>query len=120
MNISKLTPSRLTFLGALTVAAALHALVWSHMPPVRTPQQATPLTHLHGASYSPFRLGHNPVTGVYPTAEEIDQDVALLKDRVDVVRTYGSAGGLEIVPAIARHHGLKVNAGAWLNTDPQT
>lgn len=73
---------------------------------------------LEGVTYSPFRDGHNPVTGQYPTAIEIDEDIKLLAPLTKSIRTYGSSEpGVREIPAIANKYGLKVVPGAWLDAN---
>lgn len=68
----------------------------------------------HSLSFAPFRNGQSPLKQIYPTAEQIEQDMALLAPRTERVRVYTSLEGMEAVPALARKYGLKVTLGAWL------
>lgn len=70
-----------------------------------------------GVAYAPYRDGQEPGTDDEPTIAQIDEDMALLSERVGRVRTYGASGRLGDIPAIAGRHGLKVTAGAWISTD---
>ena len=66
-------------------------------------------------SYAPFRDGQDPlVPGTTVSAEQIDQDLALLSRYTDCIRTYSNANGLDQIPAIAQRHGLKMLMGLWL------
>ena len=67
-----------------------------------------------GLSFSPFRPGQNPDRGRFPTAEQIDEDLALLSSVATAVRTYSVTNGFENIPELARLHGLSVAPGAWL------
>ncbi|MGZ8201333.1 MAG: glycoside hydrolase family 17 protein, partial [Methylosarcina sp.] len=69
---------------------------------------------LNSVSFAPFREGQSPLTRVYPTNEQIDEDLRMLADKTRTVRTYSSLSGLRDVPAMARKHGLKLILGAWL------
>lgn len=80
------------------------------------PQLPRPFTgNIHGVSYSPFQKGQDPFARTYPNPAEIDGDLGLLEGWVREVRTYSSTEGSEAIPALARAHGLKVTAGAWLD-----
>jgi exo-beta-1,3-glucanase (GH17 family)/cellulose synthase/poly-beta-1,6-N-acetylglucosamine synthase-like glycosyltransferase len=70
---------------------------------------------IQGVSFSPYRETENPLTGTFPSRDEIDGDLALLQTRVDAVRTYTTTQGIEEVPDLAEKYGLKVTAGAWLD-----
>ena len=65
-------------------------------------------------SYAPFREGQSPLTNVYPTKEEIDEDLRMLSGETLTIRTYSSLGGWRDIPAIAQKYGLNVLQGAWL------
>jgi exo-beta-1,3-glucanase (GH17 family)/cellulose synthase/poly-beta-1,6-N-acetylglucosamine synthase-like glycosyltransferase/branched-subunit amino acid transport protein AzlD len=83
---------------------------WGNRP---TTEPAWP-AQVAGMSFSPLRLGNDPVTGQYPTEEEIDADLSLLQGQVRAVRTYGLGGTLSAIPRLANKHGMKVTLGAWL------
>ena len=71
-------------------------------------------------SYSPFRAGQSPLvatTNVDPA--QIEADLALLSKHTDCVRTYSVANGLDKVPEIARHYGIRVTQGLWLSSDAE-
>ena len=52
---------------------------------------------VHSLSFAPFRDGQSPLTGVYASPQQIEEDVVLLKDRTERVRLYTSLEGMEIV-----------------------
>jgi exo-beta-1,3-glucanase (GH17 family) len=74
---------------------------------------------LQSVSFAPFRDGQSPLTGVYPTRAEIDQDLQRISGEVFAVRTYTSREGLEAVPELAQRLGLKVLQGAWIGGRPE-
>src|SRR5664280_245013 len=64
--------------------------------------QAPPLQErIVGVNYSPFRDGQSPLTNAYPTVEQMQQDMPLLKDMANYVRTYSVHGVLGQIPALA-------------------
>jgi prepilin-type N-terminal cleavage/methylation domain-containing protein/prepilin-type processing-associated H-X9-DG protein len=68
-----------------------------------------------GGAYTPFREGQSPWTGVNPSAEEIEQDMRLLRGRVGRIRTYGSADEMGLIPRLAGKYGIPVSIGIWLD-----
>src|SRR5690606_28403656 len=91
------------------LAQLLTVAVWNGVISMTAQPALVGFDRLQGVTYSPFRPGHNPVTGTYPTALEIDEDLTLLAPKVASIRTYGSAEpGVREIPALAMKHGLKV------------
>ena len=71
---------------------------------------------IRGVSFSPYQKNQDPFVKKFPSAEDIDRNLQVLKGRVAGVRTYSSADGLELVPGLAKKNQLRVTAGAWLDT----
>jgi glucan 1,3-beta-glucosidase len=98
------------------VALAIGVVWWWLGAPVQLPP--TPLANggkLYCISYAPFRDGQDPlVESTKVTAEQIDEDLALLSRYTDCIRTYSLENGLDQIPAIAQRHGMKVLLGIWL------
>jgi glucan 1,3-beta-glucosidase len=105
---------------ALT-ALAIGLVWWWLGAPVHLPP--SPLAaggKLYCVSYAPFRDGQDPlVEGTRVSAEQIDEDLALLSRYTDCIRTYSVANGLDQIPAIAQRHGLKVFLGLWLSNSAE-
>ncbi|CAD6881906.1 putative beta (1-6) glucans synthase [Methylomonas albis] len=81
------------------------------------PQDAgtdVPSGKLMSLSFAPFREGFSPLEEKFPLAEHIDEDLRLLADKTESIRTYSSLGGQQPTPDLARKHGLKMIQGAWL------
>ena len=72
-----------------------------------------------GMSFSPLRQGDDPAEGVYPSHEEIEQDLLLLAGKVHSIRTYGVGGTLGEIPSLASKYGFRVILGAWLTSDAE-
>jgi exo-beta-1,3-glucanase (GH17 family) len=68
----------------------------------------------NGLCYSPFRDGQSPDGGIFPTEQQITEDLQVLKGITGSIRTYSSTNGLENIPAIAKQYGLKVYQGVYL------
>jgi exo-beta-1,3-glucanase (GH17 family) len=70
---------------------------------------------LQSVSFAPYRPGQSPLSRVFPTPDQIEEDLRRLQGKVQAVRTYSTAENLETVPQRAGKYGLKVWHGAWLN-----
>ncbi|MBF0167415.1 MAG: exo-beta-1,3-glucanase [Alphaproteobacteria bacterium] len=68
-------------------------------------------------SFAPFRDGQSPLTQVFPSRDQIEEDMARLKGIARGVRTYTSREGMEAVPFLAAKYGLKVIQSAWITSD---
>ncbi len=101
--------------GALAVVGA-NWLFWS-LPNRPYDLEARPLGIIRSVSFAPFRDGQSPLVKRYPSAAEIEEDMALLKGRVGGIRTYTSREGLEVVPEIARRLGMEVTMSAWIGRE---
>jgi len=113
MKISRL------ILFVLLVIAVNGLLAWlSNFPQDAGPD--VPDGKISSVSFAPFREGQSPLTKVFPTTEEIDEDLRLLADETHTIRTYASLGGLQDVPAMARKYGLNVIQGAWIGDTTMT
>ncbi len=77
-------------------------------------------TKLQCLSYAPFSKDESPMDfskELKLSPERIDKDLALLSQYTSCIRTYSTLG-LEMIPDIARKHGLKLWLGAWVSSDP--
>jgi exo-beta-1,3-glucanase (GH17 family) len=81
------------------------------------PQDAgvdVPSGKLMSLSFAPFREGFSPLEKKYPLAEHVEEDLRLLADKTETIRTYSSLGGMEPTPELSRKYGLKMIQGAWI------
>lgn len=77
-----------------------------------------PSGKLMSLSFAPFRGDQSPLEKIYPTVEQVDEDLRLLADKTYSIRTYSSLdGGLEAAPELARKYGIKMLQGCWLSSD---
>jgi exo-beta-1,3-glucanase (GH17 family) len=74
-------------------------------------------SRIMGFCYSPFRNGQNPWEDTYPTEEQIDADLALLKGKTHTIRTYSVDNVLAKVPELARKYGIDVALGVWIDAN---
>ncbi len=72
---------------------------------------------LWGICYGPFRPGQSPRIGVYPSEEEVAEDLAILAGRVERIRLYSSTHIHREIPRLAADAGLRCWAQAWLDQD---
>jgi exo-beta-1,3-glucanase (GH17 family)/cellulose synthase/poly-beta-1,6-N-acetylglucosamine synthase-like glycosyltransferase len=108
---------RVSSLAVIALAVLANLAVWAGLNrPLHVPSWSGAI---QGVSFSPYREGENPLTGKFPSDQEIDSDLALLQTRVGAVRTYSTTQGVEDVPALAAKYGLEVTAGAWLDKRKQ-
>jgi exo-beta-1,3-glucanase (GH17 family) len=72
-------------------------------------------------SYSPYRHpGTSPwQPGVARLEQTLERDLRQLSTITGCVRTYGTSGGLDQVPAIAKRLGMTVWLGAWIGREAE-
>lgn len=82
------------------------------------PQDAgedVPQGKLNSLSFAPYREGQGPLDAIFPTPEQVEDDLRLLSGKTHSIRTYASAEGtMPVIPALARKYGLTMIQGAWL------
>jgi exo-beta-1,3-glucanase (GH17 family) len=100
----------------LALAFLLTALLW--WLPNRPHHVRLPPGVLRSVSFAAYRDGQSPLLGRFPSAAQVDQDLALLAGRTHAIRTYAAIEGDYDTVALARAHGLKVWQGIWLGSDP--
>ena len=72
---------------------------------------------IQGFSFSPMRADQSPISGIYPSVEQIDADLALLAGKTNAIRTYTVEDVLARIPELARKHRINVALGGWLDAD---
>jgi len=86
--------------------------------PTQTPTiTPTPIPVLQGIAYSPYRDCQSPDSTEQPSREDIMQDLEIISQMANGIRTYSSTGINADVPALARAKGLRVSVGIWLTND---
>lgn len=73
-----------------------------------------------GVSFSPYRDGQSPETGVYPGSEEILADLKLVRPYWRLLRTYDSTVVSERILELIRSEGLpyRLMLGVWIAPEP--
>lgn len=106
-----------TVLTAALVAAALNAAVWYGTHEAISPADVRgPIQSL---SYSPYAGDHDPKDNKPVSPEQIRQDLTVVSEVAQGVRTYSIQDGVDQVPAIAEQLGLNVTLGAWVGDTPE-
>lgn len=104
--------------ASLLAVLALAAIWYAIGRPVQLADAATPEHKLQCASYTPFGKDQSPFDQPFSIRpEQVETDFTQLAKRFECVRTY-SMTGLEMLPEMARKHGLKLLLGAWVNANP--
>jgi exo-beta-1,3-glucanase (GH17 family) len=105
---------------ALAALAIGTAWWWLGAPVELPPSQLAAGQKLYCVSYAPYRRGQNPlVEGTRVEPWQIDEDLALLSQYTDCVRTYSIDDGLDSVLASARRNRLKVLHGVWISNNAE-
>jgi exo-beta-1,3-glucanase (GH17 family) len=111
-------PALLSF--GLTAIAIVAAWWWLGSTMPLPPSVLAPGEKLTCVSYAPFRGAQDPlVEGTRVSAEQIDEDLALLAKYTNCIRTYSVDDGRDDVLKSARRYGLKVMHGVWVSGDPE-
>lgn len=103
---------RLAIVLLVTLAAFF---VWKlYTRPVAIPAVTDKLASVSLAS---FRDGQSPLTGVFPSREQVEEDIKTIAPHVRGIRTYTADEGMQYVPALAEKYNLHLIQGAWLGRD---
>ncbi|MBW7931218.1 MAG: beta-(1-3)-glucosyl transferase, partial [Gammaproteobacteria bacterium] len=107
-------------ISALLIAAIFGALtvtLWAlGNRPVAEPEWPQ---RIQGFAFSPYQSGQDAVAGDFPSTQQIESDLVLLKNRTRSIRTYTTDGTIGEVPALAKKHRIKVALGAWIDARPE-
>ncbi len=108
-------PSGSVFLVVLLLALQVGGWWWAGRLQPAGPDVAG--GRLQALSFAPYRSGQSPFTGAFPSAAEVEEDVARLVPYAHTLRTYAAIEGDYEVAAIAGRHGLKLWQGIWIGGD---
>jgi len=103
----------------LTLALGVVATVAAWWLPNRPRAGDVPMVaeRFNSVSFAPFREGQSPLRDIFPTAEQVEEDIRLIAPRVRAIRSYASLEGRYETAAIAQRHGVRMWKGAWLGRD---
>jgi exo-beta-1,3-glucanase (GH17 family)/cellulose synthase/poly-beta-1,6-N-acetylglucosamine synthase-like glycosyltransferase len=100
-------------LAVIVGIAAISIAAWAFFNrPMSAPDWPATIS---GFAYSPFRYGQDPTKDIYPSEEEIRQDLVLLSAQTKHIRTYSVKGTQADIPRIASELGMTVTQGIWLS-----
>ncbi|WP_300303072.1 hypothetical protein [Ferrovibrio sp.] len=111
----------LLLLLCLALGAALTILIWwwpNRPVQVGHDPGGPKVGMIESLSFAPFRRGQGPLDKIYPSAAQVEEDLASLQGITRGVRTYTAREGLEVVPEKAGKYGLQVMQGIWLGREP--
>ncbi|GGJ20869.1 glycosyltransferase family 2 protein [Pseudomonas avellanae] len=72
---------------------------------------------ISGVAYAPFRPGQSPYKQIFPTRDQIREDLLLLRSMTRNIRTYSVEGTLMHIPELAEALGMNVTLGVWITED---
>ena len=78
-------------------------------------QQA--LKPIKSVCLSPFREGQNPNFGIFPTSQQVQEDVNTISEFSQGVRSYGNDNSLYDIPQFCNEKEIKCVVGSWIYTD---
>jgi exo-beta-1,3-glucanase (GH17 family) len=110
----------LLLLACILLAAGLNVLGWwwqNRPVPVSHDGLGAVPAEIASVSFAPFRRGQGPLNKVYPTPQQVEEDLASLQGIARGVRTYTAREGLEVVPKEAGRYGIVVMQGVWLGPE---
>jgi exo-beta-1,3-glucanase (GH17 family) len=81
--------------------------------------QPTAFEKLAGICYGPARDGEDPNMGVMPTEQNLQEDIHLISQLADSIRTYGITGSLQKIPMFCEETGLNCYPGAWISSQKE-
>jgi exo-beta-1,3-glucanase (GH17 family) len=71
----------------------------------------------NGLAYGPFRDGQGPDIDIYPSVDQLQEDLRFLSHITKKIRIYGTRGTFSKIPSIAKGLGIAVAQGVYLNSD---
>ena len=102
----------LKFLFIFVLTTLLAYSLWL-LPNLNLSDHTALSTKIRSVSYSPFRRGQSPESGIFPSKAEMESDIALLSKSVKNIRIYSGSNALGDIPELAEKQGLTVWLGAW-------
>ena len=70
---------------------------------------------MHGISFSAYVDGQKP--GDELSRDQIERRMIVLASRFSWIRSFSTTQGNDLIPVVAKEHGLKTLVGAWLGKD---
>jgi len=73
----------------------------------------------YGICYGPFRQGQSP-RGLYPSYEELEEDIQIINEHASFVRTYGIDNSLAYIVQLCEVYNLPIYLGVWISGEEAT
>ncbi|MEQ1528530.1 MAG: glycosyltransferase [Methylococcales bacterium] len=106
---------KLAILIAIALLVGVNFTIWSY---VNNPLQLQAWTKTTmGVTFDPRRKNDSQNGNTFPSETDIENDLALLENKVHAVRTYSVLKGLDKIPELAAKHNLNTTVGAWIGKD---
>ena len=106
---------KIAVLLVVALLVVINFSIWSY---INNPLQLEPWTKTTlGVTYDPMRKEDTQNGTTYPSEADMDNDLALLSDKVHAIRTYSVLKGQDKIPALAAKHNLNTTLGAWIDGD---
>ncbi|MGZ8095176.1 MAG: glycosyltransferase [Methylosarcina sp.] len=103
----------LSILFTIALLVFINFSIWSY---INNPLQLKSWTKTTmGVTFDPRRKEYTQENNLFPTEAQIDEDLAVLENKVHAVRTYSMLKGMHKVPELAAKHGLNTTIGAWID-----
>jgi exo-beta-1,3-glucanase (GH17 family)/cellulose synthase/poly-beta-1,6-N-acetylglucosamine synthase-like glycosyltransferase len=103
----------LSILFTIALLVFINLSIWSY---INNPLQLKSWTKTTmGVTFDPRRKEYTQENNLFPTEAQIDEDLAVLENKVHAVRTYSMLKGMHKVPELAAKHGLNTTIGAWID-----
>ena len=84
------------------VAVAALNLLWWWWPNKPVEIAGWTSAPLRSVSFAPYRPGQSPLSRIFPTPTQIEEDLKRVQGKVRAVRTYSAGENLEAVPRLSR------------------
>ncbi len=101
--------------GGFNAVPGLVDLKGKSEPELREMFTAIMAEKLHGLCLSPYLKGQQ--LGDALSATQIHDRIERIAPYTSCVRSFACTEGLEMIPAVAKEHGLKTFVGAWISAD---
>ncbi|RMU90371.1 Glycosyl transferase protein [Pseudomonas coronafaciens pv. coronafaciens] len=72
---------------------------------------------ISGVAYAPFHPGQSPYKQIFPTRDQIKNDLLLLRSLTKNIRIYSVEGTLSHIPELTEELGMNVTLGVWITED---
>ena len=97
----------------------LTVLVWYGPNRPQAGNVTMPDARFESVSYAPFRAWQSPLTKDFSNSSQVAQDLHLIANSADGIRTYSSMEGNFDIGTLAKQAHLKVWEGIWLDANPR-